>query len=223
MSAPGEITAALLGWSAETWGAVLTAVGIVVAIAIAIAVALEARRGRTKAPPDTSGQEARRYALRADEAAGLEGKRNKRAIAGYGDSVAPRWEVGESGGHAFFASDGSELEGALCNVGSSGAEILLVMLEVAGSRVRMQTRHADGAGEWEDHPYVAPGSLLQLRCGLDGLAMGGDVRPKLRIDYEAPTLDYPAFGVTLELLRHGSDPRGRTLWRLRSSRVAVHA
>lgn len=51
--------------------------------------------------------------------------------------------------------------------------------------------------------------------------MESDARPMLYIDYEAPGLSHPPFGVTVELLRQPADARGHLRWRVGAVRYDV--
>jgi hypothetical protein len=209
---------AFLGWTAETWGPVIAAAATIVAVLAAASAWKSAR-----AAADTA-EEARRGRLIAEQSLALERERSHREVADYTERVAPRWQATELDERGYFSSDGSHLEGSLRNGGLHGARILLAVLDMAGPRAAVQTR-CDGtaSGGWEEHPDVPPGSVLQLRCDLDGLPISGDARPMLYMDYEAPGLNHPPFGVTVELLRQRSDARGHTRWRVGAVRNDVRA
>ncbi|MDP8910102.1 MAG: hypothetical protein M3N47_13530 [Chloroflexota bacterium] len=209
MTTPTLLT--VLAWDASTWIVVVAAGALVVAIAVALP-------WKRATAPGRSAEEARRSREIAEESLALERQRSHREIADYTERVAPRWEATEPDQRGYFHSDGSQLEGALRNAGLHGARVLLAVLDVGRPRVRMQTR-CDG--DWEDQPHVPPGSVLQLRCELDGVRLDGGARPMLYMDYDAPGLDRPGFGVTVELLASGGDHRGRRAWRVGAIRPDV--
>ena len=201
-----------LGWDAGTWGIVVAAGALVVAIAAAAFAYTSARAA------STSAEEATRSREIAEQALAIDKERSHREIADYTERVAPRWEAAEPDQRGYFHSDGLQLEGALRNVGLHGARILLAVLDVGRPRVRMQARCAD---DWEDQPHVPPGSVLQLRCDLDGVPIDGADRPMLYMDYDAPGLNHPPFGVTVELVSKGTDHRQCRIWKVGATRPDV--
>jgi hypothetical protein len=209
---------ALLGWDGNTWGPLIAAAALVVAFL----ARLDARKSANAAAE--TARQARRSTELAEEGLALERQRSHREIGDYAQRVAPRWEPTEPDERGFFVSDGEHLSGALRNTGLHGASIIDAALDVAGARAQVQTR-CDGSasGGWESHPHVPPGAVLQMRCELEGLPIMSDARPMLYIDYDAPGLNHPPFGVTAELLRQQEDVRGRARWRLGAMREDIRA
>jgi hypothetical protein len=200
---------AFLGLSDGAWAVVIAAVGVVVATL----ARFDARKA-AKAAVDTA-ELARQATDIAEQGLMLERERSHREIADYTERVAPRWEATEPDERGYFRTDGSHLVGSLRNSGLHGARILVAALDVAGPRAAVQTRCPDSDIEgWDDEPHVPPGSLLELRCDLTGLPIEGGARPMLYMDYDAPGLNHPMFGVTVELLRRPAGPDGLAQWRV---------
>jgi hypothetical protein len=214
------VVLAFLGWGSATWAVVIAGAAFVVAGLSAAFAWTEARAARRSASAaEVSADEARRSREVAEQALALDRERNHREIADYTERVAPRWEAAESDQRGYFSSDGSQLEGSLRNAGLHGASITVAVLDVGSPRVRMQTRCGS---DWEDHPHVSPGAVLELRCDVSGVPIDG-ARPMIYMDYEAPGLNHPAFGVTVELVSKGTDHRGRRIWGVGAVRQDVRA
>jgi hypothetical protein len=67
------------------------------------------------------------------------------------------------------------------------------------------------------------GALLDVRCELDGLPIDGGARPMIYMDYDAPGLNHPLFGVTIELLRKGAGSDGLPRWKIGAIRNDLRA
>jgi hypothetical protein len=200
---------ALLDWSSGTWAVVFSAIGLMVAVA----ARFDARRAAKAA--EESAEQQRRAADLAEQGLSLERERSHREVGDYTERVAPLWEASAEGPDGFFRTDGSHMLGSLRNSGLHGARILVAALDVAGPRAGMQTRCRDsGDDQWQDEPHVPPGSVLELRCDLSGLPINSDARPMVYMDYDAPGLNHPMFGVTIELLRRGVGANGQPQWKV---------
>lgn len=209
---------AFLSWSSGTWAVVFSAIGVIVAIV----ARLDARRAAKAA--EESAEQQRRATDLAEQALSLERERSHREVGAYTERVAPRWEAAAEGADGFFRTDGSCMFGSLRNCGLHGARILVAALDVAGPREGMQTRCRDsGDDRWDGEPHVPPGSVLELRCDLSGLPINGDARPLIYMDYDAPGLNHPMFGVTIELLRTGAGADGRPEWKVEAIRNDLRA
>jgi hypothetical protein len=199
---------ALLG-SSGSWAVVVSAVGLIVAVV----ARFDARKAAKAA--EESAQQQRRSTDLAEQALTLERERSHREAGDYAERVAPRWEAAESGPGGLFHTDGSHIFGSLRNGGLHSARILVAVLDVAGARGAMQTRCRDADDDqWADMPHVPPGSLLDVRCDLSHLPVDGGARPMIYMDYDAPGLDHPLFGATIELLRQGAAADGQPQWRV---------
>lgn len=206
--------ATVLGWTTDAWVAVIAAAALLVSVVAAIVAGVSARHAAR------SASEAERSNDIAEQLLGLERQRGHREVVDYTERVAPRWEPAKPGTQGYFYFDGSHLQGALRNEGLHAARILLAVMDFGGARVPVQTRVGHDFA-WEDNAQVPPGDVLRLRCDPPGHAIGGDARPTLYVDYEAPDLDHPPFGVTVELLAKGTDHRGHRVWRVGAIRRDV--
>ena len=220
--APGtlHVMATVLGWETETWVAAIAAAALVVSIVAAIFAGVSARQAAR------SASEARRSNDIAEQSLALERQRGDREVVDYTERIAPRWEAAEPDQRGYFNSNGAQLEGSLRNVGRHSARILGAALDVGPRRTRMQTRCGGG---WEDHPHVPAGAVLELQCDVAPVATDGGegekikARPMIYMDYEAPGLSHPPFGVTIELLDKGTDHRRRRIWRVGAVHQDVRA
>ena len=200
------------------WAVAISAVGVIVALL----ARFDARRA-AKAAQDMADL-ARQSTQIAEQGLALERERSHREITDYTERVAPRWEATEPDERGLFRTEGSYLVGGLRNTGLHGARILLAALDVAAPRVPVETRCPDtGDGEWEDEPHVPPGSVLELRCDVAELPMDGGARPTLYMDYDAPGLNHPEFGVTIELLRRPAGVGGGPQWKVGAVRSDLRA
>lgn len=200
---------AFLGWTSGTWAVAIATVGVVVAV-----LARFDARSAAKAARETV-ELTRTSTQIAEQGLTLERERSHREVADYAERLAPRWEATEDDAQGFFRTNGSYLTGSLRNSGLSGARVLVAVLDVAGPRAAVQTRCAGSDnGAWEDEPHVPPGAVLELRCELAGLPIDGSARPMLYMDYDAPGLNHPMFGVTIELLRRPAGPDGQPQWKV---------
>lgn len=208
-----------VGWGSATWAVVIAVGALAVAGVSAAFAGTEAHSARRSASAaEVSAEEARRSREIAEQALAIDRERSHREVADYTERVAPRWETAEPDQRGYFSSDGKQLEGSLRNAGLWGARIAIAALDVGKPRVGMQTRCG---GDWEAHPHVSPGAVLELRCDIAGVPIDGGARPMIYMDYEAPGLNHPAFGVTVELVSKGTDHRGRRIWRVGAVRQDV--
>jgi hypothetical protein len=203
---PHPMTVAFLGWNSETWTPLIAAL----AVAIATIALIYARR--TAKATDAQAAATARATDIAERALAFERQRSHREESDYTERVAPRWEATELDARGEFQSDDASLRGSLRNAGLTGATVVAAALDVGSGRFPMEVR-AEGTpnGDWEAHPHVPPGSVLELRCALAS-SIRGRSRPMIYMDYEAPGLNHPPFGVTIELVRRPADARGQTRW-----------
>jgi hypothetical protein len=224
-------TLALLGWSGETWIAVLAGAALIVSLAglfvawraqsTADSAAEDAKRSATAAERSASAAEERTILHR--EALEIERTRVSRERLESIKAHGPEWEAAEAGEAGRFTVTNGLMEGALRNVGLAVASVQSAHLDCDGRRAVVLTRcdGPNGGGGWASTVSVPPQGLLSLKCDLEGMPLHGQVRPSLYLDFVQVGADTGQLGATIQLLRQGQTASGKDAWRVGDIRPGV--